>query len=230
MSIDAAGIVAGVAAARARIADAERRSGRTPGSTTIVAAIKYLDAGQLPALADAGIDRVGENRVDQLVAKQGAHGGLFTWDFIGQLQSRKARELAGRVSLVHSLDSASAVARLAAASESRQDVLVQVNVDADAAKAGVAVEELPAFAELVLAEPQLRLRGLMTMPSFTADREASRRPFAVLSSALEGLRDRYPEEPLDVLSMGTTQDFETAVEEGATLVRLGSVLFRSPTV
>jgi pyridoxal phosphate enzyme (YggS family) len=232
MNFDPEEVPTAVARVRERIAEAERRSGRPPGSATIVAAIKYLDAEALPALAAAGIERVAENRTDQLIVKQSAHRALFVWDFIGQLQSRKAAELAGRVELVHSLASSSAARRLAAATAEteRQDVLVQVNVDADPGKAGVGAEALPAFAEEVLAEPRLRLRGLMTMPAFAGDQEASRPAFAALRAALEDLRQRHPGEPIDVLSMGTSQDFETAVEEGATFVRLGSVLYRTPTV
>lgn len=230
MSFEPDEIAAGVAGAIARVRAAEARVGRAAGSTTLVAAIKYLDADALPALAAAGIERVAENKTEQLVAKQEAHRELFTWDFIGQLQSRKARELAGRVSLVHSLSTSSALARLAATATARQDVLVQVNTDDDPAKAGVAAGDLDDFAELVIAEPMLCLRGLMTMPSFAADATASRPAFARLRLLAERLSERYPGEPIDQLSMGTSQDFETAVEEGATLVRLGSVLLRRPTV
>jgi PLP dependent protein len=178
----------------------------------ILAAVKYVDAGDLPALAEAGIELVGENRAQDLLAKQEAHGDLFTWDFIGQLQSRKVKDVAPNVRLIHSLASDSALRRLE--EHPAKEVLVQVNVAGEDGKAGIAPEELGDF----IARVPVPVTGLMTMPPFVERAEDSRRHFARLAE-LAG------EHGLARLSMGTTQDYAVAAEEGATIVRLGSVLY-----
>jgi uncharacterized pyridoxal phosphate-containing UPF0001 family protein len=178
----------------------------------ILAAVKYVDAADLPALAEAGIELVGENRSQDLLAKQEAHGDLFTWDFIGQLQSRKVKDVAPNVRLIHSLASDSALRRLE--EHPATEVLVQVNVAGEEGKAGIAPEELGDF----IARVPVPVTGLMTMPPFVERAEDSRRHFARLAE-LAG------EHGLARLSMGTTQDYAVAAEEGATIVRLGSVLY-----
>jgi uncharacterized pyridoxal phosphate-containing UPF0001 family protein len=178
----------------------------------VLAAIKYVEADDLPALAEAGIELVGENRAQVLLAKQEAHRDLFTWDFIGQLQSRKVKDVAPNVRLIHSLASDSALRRLE--EHPAQEVLVQVNVAGDEGKAGIAPEELGAF----IARVPVPVTGLMTMPPFVERAEDSRRHFARLAE-LAG------EHGLARLSMGTSQDYAVAAEEGATIVRLGSVLY-----
>jgi PLP dependent protein len=178
----------------------------------ILAATKYVDADDLPALAEAGIKLVGENRAQDLLAKQEAHGDLFTWDFIGQLQSRKVKDVAPNVRLIHSLASDSALRRLE--EHPAEEVLVQVNVAGEEGKAGVAPEELGEF----IARVPVPVTGLMTMPPFVERAEDNRRHFARLAE-LAG------EHGLARLSMGTTQDYVVAAEEGATIVRLGSVLY-----
>ena len=178
----------------------------------ILAAVKYVDAGDLPALAEAGIELVGENRAQDLLAKQEAHGDLFTWDFIGQLQSRKVKDVAPNVRLIHSLASDSALRRLE--EHPAKEVLVQVNVAGEEGKVGIAPEELGDF----IARVPVPVTGLMTMPPFVERAEDSRRHFARLAE-LAG------EHGLARLSMGTTQDYAVAAEEGATIVRLGSVLY-----
>jgi PLP dependent protein len=178
----------------------------------ILAAVKYVEADDLPALAEAGIELVGENRAQELLAKQEAHGDLFTWDFIGQLQSRKVKDVAPNVRLIHSLASESALRKLE--EHPAKAVLVQVNVAGEEGKAGIAPEELGDF----IAKVPVPVTGLMTMPPFVERAEDSRRHFARLAE-LAG------EHGLERLSMGTTQDYEVAVEEGATIVRLGSVLY-----
>jgi PLP dependent protein len=178
----------------------------------ILAAVKYVDAVDLPALAEAGIELVGENRAQDLLAKQEAHGDLFTWDFIGQLQSRKVKDVAPNVRLIHSLASDSALRRLE--EHPAKEVLVQVNVAGEEGKAGIAPEELGDF----IARVPVPVTGLMTMPPFVERAEDSRRHFARLAE-LAG------EHGLARLSMGTTQDYAVAAEEGATIVRLGSVLY-----
>jgi PLP dependent protein len=178
----------------------------------ILAAVKYVDAGDLPALAEAGIELVGENRAQELLAKQAEHGELFTWDFIGQLQSRKVKDIAPNVRLIHSVASESVLRRLE--EYPAKEVLIQVNVAGEEGKAGIAPEELGDF----IARCPVPVTGLMTMPPFVERAEDNRRHFARLAE-LAG------EHGLARLSMGTTQDYVVAAEEGATIVRLGSVLY-----
>jgi uncharacterized pyridoxal phosphate-containing UPF0001 family protein len=178
----------------------------------ILAAVKYVDSGDLPALAEAGIELVGENRAQELLAKQAEHGELFTWDFIGQLQSRKVKDIAPNVRLIHSVASESVLRRLE--EHPAKEVLIQVNVAGEEGKAGIAPEELGDF----IARCPVPVTGLMTMPPFVERAEDNRRHFARLAE-LAG------EHGLARLSMGTTQDYVVAAEEGATIVRLGSVLY-----
>ena len=176
---------------------------------TIVAATKYLSVAELGVLAEAGIEVVGENRAQDLEAKHAAHGDAFRWHFIGHLQSRKAKLVSEICELVHSLDSESAARRL------QVPALLQVNLAGEASKSGVSPEEIPAFLELYP-----RIVGLSTMPPATDDPERSRPYFEKLRELAQecGLRD---------LSMGTSQDYKVAVEEGATMIRIGSVLYQS---
>jgi uncharacterized pyridoxal phosphate-containing UPF0001 family protein len=178
----------------------------------ILAATKYVTVDDLPALAEAGIELVGENRAQDLLAKQEAHGDLFTWDFIGQLQSRKVKEVAPNVRLIHSLASESALRRLE--EHPAKEVLIQVNVAGEQGKAGIEPGDLGEF----IAHSPVPVTGLMTMPPFVERPEDNRRHFARLA-------ELAAEHGLARLSMGTTQDYEVAVEEGATIVRLGSVLY-----
>jgi pyridoxal phosphate enzyme (YggS family) len=204
--------------ARARIAQAAQRAGRAPEEIELLAAVKYVPLDELGTLADAGLTLLGENRAQELVAKAAAYPQAgFTWDFIGHLQSRKVKEIAPHVRLIHSLASDSALAQLARHGSQRPDfaVLIEVNVAGEASKSGVAPAELAAFVERCPA----RVAGLMTMPPATERPEANRRHFAAL-------RELAAAHGLHHLSMGTSQDYEVAVEEGATIVRLGSTLYR----
>ena len=178
----------------------------------VLAAIKYVEADDLPALAEAGIELVGENRAQELLLKQEAHRDLFTWDFIGQLQSRKVKDVAPNVRLIHSLASDSALRKLE--EHPAAEVLVQVNVAGEEGKAGIAPADLGDF----IARVPVPVTGLMTMPPFVERAEDNRRHFARLAE-LAG------EHGLARLSMGTSQDYAVAAEEGATIVRLGSVLY-----
>jgi uncharacterized pyridoxal phosphate-containing UPF0001 family protein len=178
----------------------------------VLAAVKYVEVDDLPALAAAGIELVGENRAQELLEKQAAHGDLFTWDFIGQLQSRKVKDVAPNVRLIHSLASESAIAKLD--QHPAKEVLIQVNVAGEEGKAGIAPEELGDF----IARCPVPVTGLMTMPPFVERAEDNRRHFAHLA-------ELAAEHGLSRLSMGTTQDYEVAAQEGATIVRLGSVLY-----
>ena len=178
----------------------------------ICAATKYVNLVDLPELAEGGIKLVGENRAQDMLAKQEAHGDLFEWDFIGALQSRKVKDIAPNVRLIHSVASESALKQLA--KHPAGQVLLEVNVAGEEGKAGIAPEELPEYLERC----PVPVTGLMTMPPFTEDPEQSRPHFARLA-------ELAAEHGLQRLSMGTTQDYEVAVQEGATIVRLGTVLY-----
>ena len=189
-------------------ANLERIRAEVGPDVTIVAATKYVAFEEMAALAEAGVEVVGENRAQDLERKHAAYGDAFRWHFIGHLQSNKAKVVDRLCELVHSLASESAARRLSI------PALVEVNLSGEGSKSGVAPEELPA---LLAAYPNVR--GLMTMPPAADDPEGSRPYF-------RRLRELAGEHGLSELSMGTSQDYRVAVEEGATLIRLGSILFR----
>ncbi len=205
---------ANLAEVRERIAAAAARSGRDAAEVELVAAGKYVALEDLGVLAEAGITTIGENRAQDLQAKVAAYGDTFTWDFIGHLQSRKVKVVAPLVRLIHSAATDSALDQLGRHARPGLGVLVEVNVAAEVGKSGVAPGDLAAF----LDRATVPIAGLMTMPPRADDPRDSRRWFA----ALRELAERHD---LRALSMGTTQDFEVAVEEGATLVRIGTSLF-----
>ena len=186
----------------------ERLREQVGDGVTVVAATKYVSLAELGVLADAGVEVVGENRAQDLAAKHAAYGDAFRWHFIGHLQSNKAKVVDGICELVHSLDSDSAARRLTV------PALLEVNLSGEGTKSGVAPGEVGAW---LVRYPTIR--GLMTMPPLADDPEASRPWFRRLAAlaAEHGLRE---------LSMGTSQDWQVAVEEGATLVRVGSSLVR----
>ena len=231
MSVELEVVRENLAGARAAIADAARRSGREPSAVELLAAVKYVAPEDLETLAAAGIALVGENRVEQLLAKQEVARDRFEWDFIGHLQSRKARDLVGRVRLVHSLSTLSAAERLDRSSEMPVACLVEVNVAGEESKEGLAPAALDEFLEAMAALDTIRIEGLMTMPPLAEDPEASRPSFAALRELAGRLGERWsPQHSFARLSMGTSQDYAVAVEEGATIVRLGSTLYRRSSV
>ena len=173
---------------------------------TVVAATKYVALGEMAVLAEAGIEVVGENRAQDLEAKHAEYGDAFRWHFIGRLQSNKVKVVNGICELVHSLDSDSAARRL------EVPALVQVNLADEGSKAGIDPAEIADYLSYDVV-------GLSAMPPAAADSEASRPYFA-------RLRDLAGEHGLEQLSIGTTQDYAVAAEEGATYVRVGSILFR----
>jgi PLP dependent protein len=179
----------------------------------VLAAVKYLALEELGALTQAGVTVVGENRAQELAVKAAAHPEL-TWDFIGHLQSRKVKQVLPRVRWIHSVASDSVLRELAKHAAPATEVLVEVNVAREEGKSGIAPEELDDF----IARCPVTVVGLMTMPPFTEDPEDSRRWFAALArlAGERGLRE---------LSMGTSQDYAVAAQEGATIVRLGTVLY-----
>jgi pyridoxal phosphate enzyme (YggS family) len=231
VSVELSTVRENLARAREHLAEAAARSGRPADAVELLAAVKYVEPADLPVLADAGIVLVGENRVEQLLAKQAVAGDRFTWDFIGHLQSRKARDLVGRVRLVHSLSTLSAAERLDRSSEQPIACLVEVNAAGEESKQGLAPAELDAFLEALAGLANIRVEGLMTMPPLAATPEESRPYFATLRELAVSLSGRWaPQHDFGRLSMGTSQDYAVAVEEGATIVRLGSTLYRRSSV
>jgi PLP dependent protein len=200
---------------RERIAAAAQRAGRDPLDIELVAAVKYVPVDELGALAEAGIAVAGENRAQDLQAKVAAHGDAFTWDFIGHVQSRKVKQIAPLVRLIHSVSTESVLEQLRRHAPPGLRVLVEVNVAGEEGKAGVAPADLDAFLERC----PVAVIGLMTMPPLAEEAQDSRRWFAAL-------RELAQSHGLNELSMGTTQDFEIAVEEGATILRIGTSLYR----
>ena len=192
----------------------ERIRAKTGPDVEILAATKYVRSADMGALAEAGVTLVGENRLQDLEEKQERWRDSFTWDFIGNLQSRKVKALLPRVRLIHSVASDSALDQLGRHATPATEVLVEVNLSREEGKGGIEPAELDEFIGRCL----VRVSGLMTMPPFTEDPEASRSYFARLAE-LAGERG------LERLSMGTSQDWQVAVEEGATIIRLGSVLW-----
>jgi len=188
---------------------------RAGAGVEILAATKYVPAEEMGTLAEAGVTLVGENRQQDLAAKHEHWGDAFEWDFIGNLQSRKVKQLLPVCRLIHSLASDSASKQLDRPEGHAARVLVEVNIAGEEGKGGVAQENLGAFIEACPA----RVEGLMTMPPYAERAEDSRRWFAALAqlAADRGLKR---------LSMGTTQDFAVAAQEGATIVRIGTRLFR----
>jgi uncharacterized pyridoxal phosphate-containing UPF0001 family protein len=205
-------LITGLDAARVR-ANLERIRAELPETVEILAAVKYVPLEELGTLAEAGIRLVGENRAQDLEAKATAHPDL-RWHFIGQLQSRKVKQILPYAELIHSVASDSALRQLATHGTPETEILVEVNVADEEGKAGVAPAELGEF----IARSPVTVVGLMTMPPFTDDPEASRPHFA-------RLRELAGEHGLHHLSMGTSQDYRVAAEEGATIVRLGTILY-----
>ncbi len=206
-----------LAAVRAEIALAAEQAGRDPGEVELLAAIKYVQSDQLIILAQAGITLVGENRAKQLTERAPVYGSLFAWDFIGALQSKHVRLIVPHVRLIHSLASESARSEL----ERHRDrarpglaALVEVNLSGETSKGGLSPSELDDF----IARCPVPVSGLMTMPPFCEDPERSRPYFRKLA-------ELAAQRGLSTLSMGTSQDFAVAVQEGSTIVRIGTRLY-----
>jgi pyridoxal phosphate enzyme (YggS family) len=213
---------------RERIARAAEAVGRDPASITLVAVTKTHPVELARAAVALGLEDLGENRVDELVAK---HARLDArWHLVGQLQRNKVRDVVGRAQLIHSVDRRSlvdAIGRHATASGIVQDVLIQVNVGEDPAKAGCSLADADDLVSYAVLSPGVRVVGLMTVPPLPpdgVDSDAAARPlFRSLREARDGLRERHPD--VQELSMGMSDDLESAVQEGATMVRVGSALF-----
>jgi uncharacterized pyridoxal phosphate-containing UPF0001 family protein len=195
-------------------ANLEEVTGEAAGRAEILVACKYVPVEEMGALVAAGVTLVGENRQQDLAAKHEAHADDFTWDFIGNLQSRKVRQILPLVRLIHSVGTDSALEQLGRHGTTETEVLIEVNVAEEEGKGGVAPAGLADF----IARCPVRVSGLMTMPPFAEDPEASRPHFARLAELAAA-------NVLERLSMGTSQDWRVALDEGATIIRLGSALF-----
>lgn len=217
LNADAETIRANLDRIEGQIADACARAGRNPDEVQICVATKYVDDTGMKSLLEAGVKIAAENRLQDMIAKQENHRNDFEWHFIGGIQSRKIRDIAERVTTIHSLASDSARDKLKDV-DNPPRVLVQVNVSGEESKQGIQPQSLGKF----LAATSVPVCGLMTMPPLTDSPEEARSYFAQLRALAQ-------QHGLTELSMGTSQDFVVAVEEGATMVRLGSVLFEPQT-
>ena len=207
-------LITGIDPARVR-SNLERVRERAGDGVEVLAAAKYVPLDEMGALANAGVKLVGENRLQDLEAKRERWGDEFDWDFIGNVQSRKLKRILPQVRLVHSISSDSALEQLERHGTPETEVLIQVNLAGEESKGGVDPADLGGFIERC----PVRAGGLMAMPPFADDPEASRPYFARLA-------ELAAEHGLERLSMGTSQDWEVAVDEGATIIRLGTSLYR----
>ncbi len=201
------------------------KSGRSPDEIEVLAATKYVGIDQTGLLSDGGVELVGENKVQDLLKRKERWGGRFTWDFIGNLQSRKVKLILPEVRLIHSVSTKSVVSQIEHWAEDTSNVLIAVNVAGEESKPGIMVADVDRFVESASQCQRMRIVGLMTMPPLTESPESSRKYFSELRELAQGLsRSWSPKHEFNVLSMGTSQDYRVAIEEGATIVRLGSTL------
>lgn len=222
LTLDPDALRAALDEARERVDAAAARAGRAPGSVQIVLAGKYVPVDQTAALVEAGVEVVGENRLQDLRARREAAGERLTFDFIGHLQRKKVREVIGEVRLLHSLDSVTLAGAIAARSEGPTRVLVEINVAGEPTKGGIVPAQLRAFVQDVSEQTDLVIGGLMAMPPFQTDAELSRPHFAAVRRMADDLAAEWRgRHDLSDLSMGTSQDYVVAAEEGATMVRVG---------
>lgn len=212
---------------RERIAAAASRAGREPTDVRLVAVSKTVPVARMREAMAAGQRDFGENRAPEAVAKHAEIGGEVMWHFVGRLQRNKVRSLAGWVDLIHSVDRselAAEIDRRAVATNRRQDILVEVNLTGDPGRGGVAPQALPELLQSVARLKAVRVTGLMTMAQ-PGPSEAARPLFRQATRLREAMSRRFPELEIQHLSMGMSQDYEVAVEEGATLVRVGEAIF-----
>ena len=230
-ALDPDRLAAAVAGVRAELDAAAAVSGRPAGAVELVLAGKYLAPADTPALLAAGLTLVGENRLQDLEARQEVAEGRLTFDFIGHLQRRKVRDVLPAIRLLHSLDSERLAEEIAKRAAGETRVLVQVNVGEEGSKGGIFPSRLRDFVRTVSAHPQLVIGGLMAMPPAQSDAERSRHHFAAVREIREGLAAEWSgRHDFRDLSMGTSQDYVVAAEEGATMVRVGRALIARAAV
>lgn len=210
----------------ARVASAAGVAGRSPDDVRVLVATKYVAAEHLGVLRDAGVRLVGENRAQDLAAKHALYGDVFEYHFIGHLQSRKTKSVLPIVSLIHSVSSLSVVKEIEARATKPTDVLLEINIAGEETKSGIELDEVDGFLEAASAFSTVRFRGLMCMPPLYKDAELARPAFVRARELAERLSTSWSGTyTFRQLSMGTSADYEIAVQEGATIVRVGSVLF-----
>ena len=227
MNMQVAEVKDRLAGVQENIEVALEKSGRAEERVRVLVATKYYEPGQLSALAEAGVDLIGENRAEDLLEKQELFGERFEWHFIGHLQRRKAKVVVPRVTLIHSVDSVRLIGELSKrAQEGGVDILIQVNVADEESKYGVSEEEIGTLLEAAAETGgRVRARGFMTLAPLVDDQEDVRHVFAKLRTIRDSLRKIWsPHFDLSELSMGMSGDYEVAVEEGATVVRIGRML------
>jgi pyridoxal phosphate enzyme (YggS family) len=213
---------------RALMAEAAAKSGRQPEGIRLIAVSKGRPLEMIEEARKAGHKAFGENRAQELRDKMGEAPADIEWHFIGHLQTNKVNIVVGKVSLIHSIDSerlAGAVSARAGSLGVRQDVLAQINVSGEESKYGMDVEGVSRLVDMILGEPQLRLRGLMTIAPLVERTEESRPCFRRLRELRDELSDRFPQADLSCLSMGMSQDYQIAIEEGSNMVRIGTAIF-----
>jgi uncharacterized pyridoxal phosphate-containing UPF0001 family protein len=224
--LEPAQVRANLAAAQERVRQACGRAGRDPEGVEILAATKYVPVGLVGALIEGGVRLAGENTAQALQAKHERWGDALVFDFIGHLQSRKTKTVLRLARLVHSIQSESALDQVERHGQGEAGLLLQVNVAGEGSKDGLAPEAVDSFVEAASARAGVAFAGLMTMPPLTGDAELARPHFVALRELAARLQgDWSPRHDFSILSMGTSQDFEVAVEEGATICRLGGVLY-----
>ncbi|MGO8684706.1 MAG: YggS family pyridoxal phosphate-dependent enzyme [Thermoleophilia bacterium] len=209
-----------------RVDSAATASGRQPGDVEILVATKYVPVENFAALHEAGVHLIGENRVQDMLVKHERFGDLFTWDFIGHLQSRKTKDVLPIVRLIHSVDSMSVVREIQDRADRKVPVLLEINVDAEETKNGVTPDNVDAFLDEASGYDMVDFTGLMCMPPLFATADLARPSFARARELAGRLSQTWSGRyTFARLSMGTSADYEVAVLEGATIVRVGSVLF-----
>jgi PLP dependent protein len=209
-----------------RPGEAAKAAGRDPAAIRVLVATKYVAAEHLGALREACIRLIGENRAQDLAAKHELYGGAFDWHFIGHLQSRKTRLVLPLVSLIHSVGTVSVVQEIERRATNATDVLLEVNIGGEESKSGVPLTAVDTFLEAAAAYPKIRFTGLMCMPPLFDDAEDARPYFVRARELAQRLSTTWSGTyTFDQLSMGTSADYEVAAQEGATIVRVGSVLF-----
>jgi len=228
MTSTASSLAAHITDVQDRIARAAERGGRAPEDVTLVAVSKTVGRAEVNAAYDLGLRHFGENRVQDAMPKFEGSPADMHLHLIGSLQTNKVRQVVGRTHLIHSVDRIGLIEALQARCSSRdviQPVLLQVNIAAEEQKHGCSPDEVPGLIEATMASPNLELRGLMTMAPLVGDADVTRPVFRGLRELRDRLQDTYPDANLSDLSMGMTNDFEVAIEEGATIVRVGRAIF-----
>ena len=221
-----AAILSRISAVKEKMASACQTAQRSMDEITLMAVTKTVPPEQVNVAVEAGITLLGENRVQEYHSKCGDYDKRAEVQFIGHLQTNKVRQIVGKVSLIHSVDSLhllQEVQKIAAQQALVQPILLEVNIGGEASKSGVAPQELPALLEAALASPNVEARGLMTIPPPFAAQAEAEECFSRMQELYETMRKTAPQ--LGILSMGMSGDFDTAIRYGATLIRLGSALF-----